>query len=181
MPNIESFLFEISKFFLTPVLIILLAMFALSLFYLGMLLVELAVRAGGKGKAGALTRYALAHPGASQEALELHLLKRIELPRIISRVAPMLGLVATMIPMGPALVSVSAGNTQGTASNLVVAFSAVIVALLAAAITFTVLSVRRRWLLEELNALLNAREAAKVITHPVLHRTPAPFAEASNG
>ncbi|HRD97295.1 MAG TPA: hypothetical protein PLA97_12955 [Rubrivivax sp.] len=60
-----------------------------------------------------------------------------------------------MIPMGPALVAVSAGNAQGIAQNLVVAFSAVIVALLAAAITYVVLSVRRRWLLAELNGLLN--------------------------
>lgn len=157
MPNIETFLYEISKYFLTPVLVILLVMFVISLFYLGTLLVELAVRSSGNGKAGALTRYAQANPWASQEALELHLLKRLEVPRIISRVAPMLGLVATMIPMGPALVSVSSGNTQGIAANLVVAFSAVIVALLAAAITFTVLSIRRRWLLEELSALLDSR------------------------
>ena len=77
----------------------------------------------------------------------------------------MLGLVATMIPMGPALVAVSAGNTQGIAANLVVAFSAVIVALLAAAITYTVLSIRRRWLLEELNGVLTARaNGAKHLT-----------------
>jgi biopolymer transport protein ExbB/TolQ len=67
----------------------------------------------------------------------------------------MLGLVATMIPMGPALVSVASGNAQGIAQNLVVAFSAVIVALMAAAITYLVLSVRRRWLLSELNDLVN--------------------------
>ena len=45
------------------------------------------------------------------------------------------------------------------AENLVVAFAAVIVALLSAAITFVVQSVRRRWLLEELDALLGARGA----------------------
>ena len=67
----------------------------------------------------------------------------------------MLGLVATMIPMGPALVAVAAGNAQGMAQNLVVAFAAVIVALLAASMTYVVLSVRRRWLLAELNTLLH--------------------------
>jgi biopolymer transport protein ExbB/TolQ len=89
--------------------------------------------------------------------VELHLLKLLEPLRITSRVAPMLGLVATMIPMGPALVAVAAGNAQGMAQNLVIAFAAVIVALLAAAITYVVLSVRRRWLLAELNALLNGQ------------------------
>jgi biopolymer transport protein ExbB/TolQ len=75
-------------------------------------------------------------------------------------VAPMLGLVATMIPMGPALIAVSAGNAQGMAQNLVVAFSAVIIALLSAAITYLVLTIRRRWLLQELNELLNPQAAA---------------------
>jgi hypothetical protein len=157
MNTLEAFLHEISKFFLTPVLVVLSLMFLLSLFYLGTLVFELGLR-GIRGRgARTLTRFARDNPSANQEALELHLLKLIEPLRITSRVAPMLGLVATMIPMRPALVAVSAGNTQGIAANLVVAFSAVIVALLAAAITFTVLSIRRRWLLEELNELLTAR------------------------
>jgi len=159
MTTLETYLFEISKLFLTPVLVVLSLMFVLALFHLGMLLLEALLRLlGGRG-VRSLTRYARANPTANQEALELHLLKIIEPLRVTSRVAPMLGLVATMIPMGPALVAVSSGDTQGIASNLIVAFSAVIVALLAAAITFTVLSVRRRWLLEELNELLAARTA----------------------
>lgn len=157
MNTLEAFLHEVTKFFLAPVLVVLSLMFVLALFYLGALLFELALRgACGRG-VRPLARFARINPDANQEALELHLLKIIEPLRITSRVAPMLGLVATMIPMGPALVAVSAGNTQGIAANLVVAFSAVIVALLAAAITYTVLSIRRRWLLEELNELLIAR------------------------
>mgnify|MGYP005819946195 CR=1 FL=1 len=66
----------------------------------------------------------------------------------------MLGLVATMIPMGPALMAVANGNFTAVADSLVVAFAAVIIALMAASITFWVLSVRRRWLLEELKQLL---------------------------
>lgn len=160
MTSIETLLFEISKIFLTPVLVVLLAMFALAMFYFGMLVVEAWQRRSGGNGQGPLARYVVQHPHANQEALELQVLKLIEPLRVTSRVAPMLGLVATMIPMGPALVAVSSGNTQGVASNLVVAFSAVIVALLAAAITYTVLSVKRRWLLEELNGLLRARAAA---------------------
>jgi biopolymer transport protein ExbB/TolQ len=55
-----------------------------------------------------------------------------------------------MIPMGPALLSLSENNTKNVSENLVVAFSAVITALLAASITFVILTVRRRWLLTEL-------------------------------
>jgi biopolymer transport protein ExbB/TolQ len=164
MSNIELLLHEISKYFLTPVLIVLVLMFAVALFYTGMLLVELLQRWRGL-KNGELTRVADANPGINQERLELHLLKTIEPLRIISRVAPMLGLVATMIPMGPALLAVSSGDMQSVAQNLVVAFSAVIIALLAAALTFTVLSLRRRWLLEELTEILDVRHGAPQPVH----------------
>jgi biopolymer transport protein ExbB/TolQ len=157
---LESFLYEVSKLFLTPVLAVLCAMFVFSLFSVGTLLFDLVLRtARGRGRTP-LGTYAQSRPDAGQEELELRLLKLIEPLRLTSRVAPMLGLVATMIPMGPALVAVSSGNAGGIAQNLVVAFSAVIVALTAASIAYVVLSVRRRWLLEELHALLDAREAA---------------------
>jgi hypothetical protein len=72
------------------------------------------------------------------------------LVRIASRVAPMLGLVATMIPMGPALKGCPTATWPRCRDNLTVAFSAVILALIAAAITFWVANVRRRWLAEEM-------------------------------
>lgn len=155
MNALETFLYETSKFFLTPVLVVLCAMFAYALFALGMLCFDLFLSATRGQMRQPLQRYRHAHPDANAEAVELHLLKLLEPLRITSRVAPMLGLVATMIPMGPALVAVAGGNAQGMAQNLVIAFAAVIVALLAAAITYVVLSVRRRWLLAELNELLN--------------------------
>jgi biopolymer transport protein ExbB/TolQ len=167
MNGIESFLYEISKFFLTPVLILLCMMFVYALFCLGTLLFDLGLRSfRGKGRQP-ITQYARANPKATQEDLELQVLKQIEVQRIVSRIAPMLGLVATMIPMGPALIAVSAGNAQGMAQNLVVAFSAVIVALLAAAMTYVVQSVRKRWLIEELNAVLDLREQTRVQLHTV--------------
>lgn len=155
MNSLEAFLYEISKFFLTPVLVVLCAMFAFALFAAGTLLYDLALRSLRGQARQPLLRYRQRHPQANAESIELHLLKLLEPLRITSRVAPMLGLVATMIPMGPALIAVSSGNAKGMAENLVVAFAAVVVALLAAAITYVVLSVRRRWLLAELNDLLN--------------------------
>lgn len=156
MNPLESFLYETSRLFLTPVLLLLCAMFVYALFALGTLLFDLIRRRGNGGARLPLHRYQQRHPQANAEAIELHVLKLLEPLRITSRVAPMLGLVATMIPMGPALVAVAAGNAQGMAQNLVVAFAAVIVALLAAAIAYVVLSVRRRWLLAELNMLIGA-------------------------
>ncbi|MGB4117730.1 MAG: MotA/TolQ/ExbB proton channel family protein [Polaromonas sp.] len=165
MNGIESFLYEVSKFFLVPVLVLLCVMFVYALFCLGTLLFDLGLRLlRGQGRRP-IAQFLRSHPKATQEDLELQVLKQIELQRIVSRIAPMLGLVATMIPMGPALIAVSAGNAQGMAQNLVVAFSAVIVALLAAAMTYVVQSVRKRWLLEELNQVLDHREQVLSAAH----------------
>ncbi len=167
MNGIESFLYEVSKFFLIPVLVLLCVMFVYALFCLGTLLFDLGLRLlRGQGRQP-IAQFLRSHPKATQEDLELQVLKQIELQRIVSRIAPMLGLVATMIPMGPALIAVSAGNAQGMAQNLVVAFSAVIVALLSAAMTYVVQSVRKRWLLEELNQVLDHRD--QVQTHAHVH------------
>ncbi len=160
MNAIELFLFETSKFFLTPVLLLLCLMFVYALFSLGQMLIDLLARLRRPYGLQPLHSFWARHSDRGLDGLELHVLKQLEVQRIVSRVAPMLGLVATMIPMGPALVAVAAGDTKGMAENLVVAFAAVIVALLAAAITFVVQTVRKRWLMEELNALIQAQGAA---------------------
>ena len=87
-------------------------------------------------------------------------MKRLEWRRIVSRTAPMLGLVATMIPMGPALLALTRGDAATVGENLVVAFSAVILALVAASLCFLVLTVRRRWLLQELREVEHRRSHA---------------------
>jgi hypothetical protein len=109
---LETILYDTSRLFLTPVLLLLCAMFAYAVFAVGALLFDLAVRR--RPRAGRpLHRWKQRHPHSNDTALELQVLKRLEPLRITSRVAPMLGLVATMIPMGPALVAVAAGNAQG--------------------------------------------------------------------
>lgn len=158
MSALESFLYETSRLFLTPVLLLLCTMFVYALFTAGTLFYDLITRRPAARQP--LRRWKDRHPDADEIALELQVLKLLEPLRITSRVAPMLGLVATMIPMGPALVAVAAGNAQGMAQNLVVAFAAVIVALLAASLTYVVLSIRRRWLLAELNTLLRPAAVA---------------------
>ena len=81
----------------------------------------------------------------------------MERARIVSRVAPMLGLVATMIPMGPALQSLADGQFADMSRSLTVAFSAVILALIAAAITYATVHVRRRWYAQDLLAVQRKR------------------------
>ena len=70
----------------------------------------------------------------------------------------MLGLIATMIPMGPALKSLADGNIQGISENLSIAFAAVIFALAAASLTFIAVSIKKRWLAQDLVAIKQALE-----------------------
>lgn len=157
MNQLEQWLYSITGIFLTPVLLVLILMFLSALFMLGQFLMEYVQRRTRSERIGPLARVARHNGRVDQEQLELALLKQTEWPRLINRIAPMLGLIATMIPMGPALMAVAAGNTQSMADNLVVAFSAVIIALLAASVSYWILSVRKRWLLEELHMLLGGQ------------------------
>ena len=149
----ENALFQLAQTFLWPVTLLVLAAFAYAVMSLGAFAVEWARRRRQPGSVLVLARVS----GGSAETLELAVLKELEGLRLCSRVAPMLGLVATMIPMGPALVAVASGQSQGVAESLAPAFAAVIVALVAASITFVVYSVRRRWLLAEMLAVLEGK------------------------
>ena len=147
----ETVLFQLAQAFLWPVTILVLVVFAYAVMSLGAFGVEWFRRLKQPGCVLVLS----GAKATSQERLELAVLKELEGLRLCSRVAPMLGLVATMIPMGPALVAVASGQSSGVAESLAPAFAAVIVALVAASITFVVYSVRRRWLLAEMLVVLD--------------------------
>ena len=154
MNALEQLMFDVSGYFMLPVLLVLCLMFLHALYAMGSFIYDLVAQSLFGRRYAPLMRIAEATPSITLEDLELQLLKELESLRITSRVAPLLGLVATMIPMGPALIAVANGDSVGMAEQLVVAFAAVIVALLASAMTYVVLLVRRRWLLGEINAFL---------------------------
>jgi biopolymer transport protein ExbB/TolQ len=76
---------------------------------------------------------------------ELSISKKLERLKILTRIAPMLGLMGTLIPLGPALMGLSSGNIQALATNLVIAFSTTVLGLLVGGVAYAVLVVRRRW------------------------------------
>lgn len=145
---IELSMYQISQLFLIPTLVLIAALFLYAFWVLGEFALLAFYRRRGKGRL--LVSHFCRESTLSADALDVIAHKQLENPRIASRVTPMLGLVATMIPMGPALKGLSDGNLGQVSDNLAVAFAAVILALIAAAITFWVVSVQRRWLAEEL-------------------------------
>ncbi len=147
---IDTLMYSLGQLFLIPVLAAIALLFLHAFFALGAFAWQAVQRRAGVGKAYELQALRQSFPHLSLAELEAEAMNRLEFVRIATRVTPMLGLVATMIPMGPALRALGDGQLADVANNLTVAFSAVILALLAAAITYAVAHVRRRWYADEL-------------------------------
>lgn len=155
---IESGFSQVAQSLLWPVLLLVALSFVYALWVGGGTLMEAWQR-------WRLPAYAALRQTESQsmDELELQVVRQIEPVRLLSRLAPMLGLIATMIPLGPALQSVAAGQGQQALSVFSGAFAGVVLALAAAAIGLVVYSVRRRWLLAELMAVRKARENSSAV------------------
>lgn len=159
---LEGAMYSISQLFLYPVLLAVALVFGYAFYALGAFGWQALQRARARAD-GSLAGHELlaAHaqdPTLTPDELEALALKQLEAARIATRVAPMLGLVATMIPMGPALQSLAEGQLVEMSRSLTVAFSAVILALIAAAVTYAVVHVRRRWYAQDLLSIERRRQ-----------------------
>ena len=172
--SIEALMYQVSGLLLPPVLVVISLLFFYAFFALGSFAAQTLQRrhngqdyyqvihslAGNQPavhlrpvKGYSLLNHYQNNLSKTSMDLEVFALKKLEKQRIITRIAPMLGLVATMIPMGPALKSLADGNIQGISENLVIAFASVIFGLMTASITFWTVSVKKRWFVDELNDL----------------------------
>lgn len=69
----------------------------------------------------------------------------VNLSRALVRVGPSLGLIGTLIPMGASLASLSSGNLQAMAGQMVVAFTTTIIGLATGTLAYVVTTVRQKW------------------------------------
>ncbi len=79
--------------------------------------------------------------------------KDMSLPTTLLKMGPMLGLMGTLIPMGPALVGLSTGDIASMAYNMQVAFATTVVGLSSAAIGFIAKQAKSRWYAEDMSNL----------------------------
>ena len=89
---------------------------------------------------GGLERVLLEHEAAVE--------RRLNGSRLLVRVGPSLGLLGTLIPMGAALASLTAGDLEAMASQMVVAFTTTVIGLATGTAAFAVLVARRGWVAE---------------------------------
>jgi biopolymer transport protein ExbB/TolQ len=76
--------------------------------------------------------------------------KDLGLVKTLAKIGPILGLMGTLIPMGPALVGLASGDMASLAQNMQVAFATTVVGLLVGAIGFFCNQIKTRWYASDL-------------------------------
>ncbi len=64
---------------------------------------------------------------------------------VIARLGPMFGLLGTLIPLGPGLIALGQGDTYTLSQSMLTAFDSTIAGLAAAAVSFIISTIRKRW------------------------------------
>lgn len=97
------------------------------------------------------SRIALARKFVDKE--EDKISKTLEKTDIITRIGPTLGLMGTLIPMGPGLAALGTGDVTTLSQAIIVAFNTTVVGIGSGAIAYVVSKIRRRWYDEYLSNL----------------------------
>ncbi|SFU94990.1 MotA/TolQ/ExbB proton channel family protein [Pseudoduganella namucuonensis] len=102
--------------------------------------------------------HGLAKLGATGDVARVQAVARHRLERadLLARIPPMLGLMATIIPLGPGLAALGQGDPAQLASAVTVAFDATVLGLVAGIGGLVIGKLRRRWYEETLEAMERA-------------------------
>lgn len=76
---------------------------------------------------------------------ESRYLKITRVTDLIARIAPMFGLMGTLIPLGPGIVALAQGDTKTLSDSIMVAFDTTVAGLISAAVAFVISSIRKGW------------------------------------
>ena len=158
METISNALFWISNGLLVPVVVLLLLFLVRALILVGGFFGEYYQRHALQIKVTTLLEGEVSAREAGLAELsarnyEVDAQRELASARTLAKLGPMLGLMGTLIPMGPALVGLAAGDLASMAYNMQVAFATTVVGMLIAAIGVVILQVRQRWYARELNDL----------------------------
>lgn len=148
-----SLMHQLVGYLLEPVVWLLLALVALCVLDIGTLLSE---------RFFALRHWRVRGTHADFERLAI---KRIERADFLTRIAPMLGLMGTLIPLGPGLAALGAGDLDVLTTAMSVAFDTTVLGLLVGVAGFVVGRLRRRWYSDTLEAIESRERTA--IAQPV--------------
>jgi len=108
-----------------------------------------------KHQKAALTELTL-HPELSnsmREELAIRLIseeqsrydRRVKVTDLIARLGPMLGLMGTLIPLGPGVIALGKGDTSTLSDALLTAFDTTVAGLICAAVAIVISGIRKNW------------------------------------
>lgn len=109
----------------------------------------------------------LSYPDNTREALARQLIADEEaryrqitkITDIVARVAPMFGLMGTLIPLGPGLIALGQGDTKTLSDSLLIAFDTTVAGLITGAISYVISGIRKSWYEKYMVALETLMEA----------------------
>lgn len=93
---------------------------------------------------------------AKEELFYVRITNRTDL---VARLGPMLGLMGTLIPLGPGIIALGQGNTQVLADSLLTAFDTTVTGLIAAGVAYAISMLRKRWYEDYLSTLETLMES----------------------
>lgn len=79
--------------------------------------------------------------------------KIVEKTDVVTRIGPTLGLMGTLIPMGPGLAALGNGDITALSQAIIVAFDTTVIGVASGAIAYVISKIRRRWYEEYINNL----------------------------
>lgn len=94
---------------------------------------------------------------------EIDASKDLATSKMLAKMGPILGLMGTLIPMGPALVGLATGDIASMAYNMQVAFATTVVGLVVSAIGFLTQQVKERWSVKNITMLEYLAEVTKQV------------------
>lgn len=122
---------------------------------------------------GPESREALARKLIENE--ELKAAKSLEKIDIVTRLGPTLGLMGTLIPMGPGLAALGSGDVNTLADAIIVAFDTTVVGLAAGGVAYVIGKVRRRWYEDKISTLYTITESVLEVLKNAKTKTAAVF------
>ncbi|MBV6519634.1 MAG: hypothetical protein DCC43_12740 [Candidatus Brocadia sp.] len=87
------------------------------------------------------------------QSKEQEMTRSLDKLRLMIRAGPTLGLMGTIIPMGPALSALSHGDLEKLSSNIIIAFTTTVVGLAIGIVAYFLSMMKNRWIHEDIKNL----------------------------
>lgn len=88
-------------------------------------------------------RESLARQLAADE--EYRYKRTVKVTDLVARLAPMFGLMGTLIPLGPGLIALGQGDTKTLSDSLMIAFDTTVAGLISGAVSYFISGIRKGW------------------------------------